>query len=762
MEEGESNDNERAILELVQTLRHPNIVPFLGSYTHHNIHNLLFPYIPLDLKWLLDQMLFIEPHMLYSGMYGVSDALGKIHDFSFKDGTVEISNIGYHHDLRPANILVKDGVLMIADFGLSKMKPDEQDSKTVLRGGDDDYLGPESFNDYTCTNGVVSRALDVWAFGCILTEIASLIERRSVTEFRDRREATHGTRFVQTDHAFHLDGKIRPAVTEYLSDLVDHPTDSQVRELVKLALKLLNPNQHKRIKIYDATPALALLACSSKASAVGKSFDKLSYNNEDRKSNFHVLVLLEQKRFETWKSAFFRLHHEEQLQSIDTVLVTLSHLLTVLSSVSVAVCSTDNELPIANDFLKEISGAIDSASATLPTEALATMQDLWSREVGEIQSIDVLAAIRGARKPERYRSVGIKAAMRYMALAISNSIRAGKPNRYIDSGCVEYDKVSPIFTGTSDLQLIEDKSRVMGFYTGDHGTSRVMIEWKEYDTKWQGTPGQLLQHTMDALVNLLDPQQTPRQGVAKDRVLDCVGYFHEPRNFRFGFLYLLKPNGSLNTANAQLYSLNNVIRMTDPDVTEAMRPDLGDIFHLAKDLASCLHALHDAGWLHKNISSHHVLTFSPSTDTVYQYVASAVLAGFNDSRPEASSYTLGPRQEFVHYQHPLYRRGVLFRRSFDYFGLGVVLLELGLWRPISVLRDDHRDIVSAEDFRKKLLKSYVPQLGERMGKLYRDAVLFCLDAEDFIQSTQEDAEGSHNAQDLFRARVVGPLSQCFA
>jgi hypothetical protein len=34
------------------------------------------------------------------------------------------------------------------------------------------------------------------------------------------------------------------------------------------------------------------------------------------------------------------------------------------------------------------------------------------------------------------------------------------------------------------VELIDDKSRTMGFYIGEHGKNRVMIGWKEYDARW--------------------------------------------------------------------------------------------------------------------------------------------------------------------------------------------------------------------------------------------------------------------------------------
>jgi hypothetical protein len=80
---------------------------------------------------------------------------------------------------------------------------------------------------------------------------------------------------------------------------------------------------------------------------------------------------------------------------------------------------------------------------------------------------------------------------------------------------------------------------------------------------------------------------------------------------------------------------------------------------------------------------------------------------------------------------------------FHFFSICIVLLELGLWVPISNLRKDHvedQKIVSAEHFRKKLLGSYVPQLGEKIGALYRNSVAVCLGAEEVIGLALKEAE----------------------
>ncbi|RYP46351.1 hypothetical protein DL768_007414 [Monosporascus sp. mg162] len=560
----------------------------------------------------------IHRHAIYANVYGLADALGRIHNFNFEDDGLEFSRIGYHHDLRPANILVCDGKFVIADFGLSKLKPDDQSSRTILRGGQDDYLGPEHFNYEQWVSGSVGRQLDVWAFGCILAEIATFIERKDVREFREKRMATHRGEHPVTDHAFHLGGKIRPAVSQWLDELIFRPADPQVAQLVAVVRDMLNPNPFKRPKISEITPKLQLLAIDSMFIAVdGLLQEAFSGSDGIPTSNQHVCILLEHKRVLAFRAAFTSLH--------------------------------------------------------------------------------------------------------------------------------------PAIKLDYSLDMIRDDSKIMGYYAKE----RVLIEWKEYDISWKDGAEELFS-VMDNLTNLLDPEVTPRQGIMDQRILNCLGYFHERRLFRFGFIYSL--NGP--SRQTQLFSLNNALRVMAVD--DAPGPDLGDVFQLAKDLAACLLAVHEVGWLHKSLSSHHVLIFAPDKGSISQHVVSAVLSGFNDSRPEASSFTLGPKQDFEHYRHPKYRTGTPFRSVFDYYGLGIVLLELGSWEPISQLRDRHKDIVGSEEFRLKLLKSYVPQLGEKMGARYRNAVQACLDTEGLMSSMGQNSEDFAAAREFFKLKVVQSLAGCFA
>jgi hypothetical protein len=397
--------------------------------------------------------------------------------------------------------------------------------------------------------------------------------------------------------------------------------------------------------------------------------------------------------------------------------------------------------------LQDISLAVESLCETVLTKYEQALNETWTRLVCDVEDVEILGALASAPRLDRYREVGINAAKAFMCRAISESVRAGRQNRLLVEGSVRLDS-----SLTRHQPGTQGPSRVMGSFL----SQRVMVEWKEYDHRWQGNPGVEIHRTMNALVNLLDPEETPRAGVTRTRILDCIGYFHEEKNCRFGFVYRLKRKDGINNSRLELFSLNDIIGMTFDE--EKSRPNLGDIFLLAKDLAACIHALHKVGWLHKKISSHYILGFSPTEGDVHEHVASAVLAGFDDSRPEASSITLGPRVEYENYQHPSYTQSVGFRKSFDFYSFGIILLELGMWLRLSVMRENHKSL-DKKKFQETLVEEYVPQLGERMGSLYRDSVQFCLMLDDHIL---REAATDHQCDELFKVNVVDRLAQCFA
>lgn len=748
-----SGSPERAILDLVQSLKHPNIVEFLGSYTYRRSFNLLFRLATQDLKTFLHQedLSIMEPHTVYRNMFGIAEALSQIHNFSLHDDLGNISRIGYHHDLRPANILVDIDrkLFMLSDFGLSRMKTDDETSKTKLTGGQDDYLGPEAFNYQACVNGDVRRSLDVWAFGCILSEVATLLEGKSVKDFREKRRATHDGLFPMTDHSFHLNKDIRPAVVEWLSVLATAPRDPLMVHLVSQIRKIMDPHASRRPRMSDVALNLRILALHSGMAAVDNCFrDLTSPDSRDLTAKHRILHVIEYKRFEAWWSVYAGLHQVVKREISGDLLRYVTELYEALIKGRDDGMSQSMEgLPY--DYLH----AIDQLCKPLPKTSSDECQARWIQNVCEIEDIYTLQEIRAMAMPVRYRWVGVGAAMKHMSMAISASIQYGQKTRYMDAGLIEI--------GESDSQLVHE-SKTTGYLTRDRVTETALIEWKTYNASWKGHE-MGLSKVMDDLVNLLDPKVTPRLGTAQHRIPNCLGYFHEPHNYRFGFVYTIEAQRLSN--DHRLISLNSFFQlMTEQNDGDYKHTDLGDYFVLAKELAACLFAVHQAGWLHKNLSSHHILFFCPDLASASRHIKFAFLTGFNDSRPEATSFTLGPKAEHKLFQHPDYLPGVPFRRTFDYYGLGIVLLELGWGERVYDMKKSNPDVAIGQEFRMKLLDSYVPQLSPVMGARYRDAVRFCLDPERLIaeDTRQLGPFGENTIQRMFQEKVVELLAGCEA
>jgi tousled-like kinase len=76
-----------------------------------------------------------------------------------------------HFDLKPANILFKDGLIKVADFGLCKMMRSELKSMelTSFGCGTYYYLPPECFGE--SRSHMINEKVDVWSAGVICYEL---------------------------------------------------------------------------------------------------------------------------------------------------------------------------------------------------------------------------------------------------------------------------------------------------------------------------------------------------------------------------------------------------------------------------------------------------------------------------------------------------------------------------------------------------------------------------------------------------------------
>lgn len=269
------SEDEQTLLREVETLRqreHPSIVPLLASYTlktkwsqtpEIQLH-LIFPFAEMDLKdwmdspkppaWLQRLPKPDQRAYLYRFIYTLVSGLAFLH--RVKDGTITA-----HHDLKPQNILVFGEELKIADFGRSHLRPLAKGSETDAKAlGTYDYHPPEYWKDDGSHAKVGhGRAFDIWAMGCIITELATLIvygwEHDKVTEFRKQREQnTEKMRkrlaeLHTPDHSFHNNWTV---VESWIHELRIEDDSPKLNATLELVSQMLSPVRESRLYAWEA------------------------------------------------------------------------------------------------------------------------------------------------------------------------------------------------------------------------------------------------------------------------------------------------------------------------------------------------------------------------------------------------------------------------------------------------------------------------------------------------------------------------------
>lgn len=184
-------------------------------------------------------------------------------------------------------------------------------------------------------------------------------------------------------------------------------------------------------------------------------------------------------------------------------------------------------------------------------------------------------------------------------------------------------------------------------------------------------------------------------------------------------------------------------------------------FRLAFDLCRCIHTFHKVGWLHRNLHSMNVLFFPHEATSNADWAKDPRILGFARSRQTwIDAFTDGPNDidQRWKYQHPKYLvEGERYREEFDYYSVGMLLLEIGLWSTLSKLTDSDRfKNLSHEEFRREVLATRIPQLGIAMGGRYMQAARMCL--EGGFSTRSDDSRGEEDIWSAsFEIRVMNQI-----
>ena len=218
----DSDQKRLKILEevtIMQKLRHEHIVT-ISFYTKEPGRYCIFmlPVADMDLLRYLNNCIDAgypagSVRWIYSWFGTLLDALAYAHKQHIK-----------HRDIKPSNILIKDNQPYLTDFGLARdfSTQDASASQGLSVQGTPVYYAPE--NRPLHERG---RCTDIFALGCVFSEMLTVSKRKSLEAFREyRRSPESGI----LEYAFREN---LPKVNEWLDLLQKDPMSNLLTEEIK-------------------------------------------------------------------------------------------------------------------------------------------------------------------------------------------------------------------------------------------------------------------------------------------------------------------------------------------------------------------------------------------------------------------------------------------------------------------------------------------------------------------------------------------------
>jgi mitogen-activated protein kinase kinase kinase len=151
-------------IDLLQGLRHPNIVQYLGTSSDENYLNIFLEYVPGgSIAGMLKQYSFFNETLVRNFVRQIMEGLAYLHGRDI-----------IHRDIKGANVLVDNkGGIKISDFGISKRADVASASQLPGSGlnrpslqGSVFWMAPEVVRQSAHT-----KKADIWSLGCLIVEM---------------------------------------------------------------------------------------------------------------------------------------------------------------------------------------------------------------------------------------------------------------------------------------------------------------------------------------------------------------------------------------------------------------------------------------------------------------------------------------------------------------------------------------------------------------------------------------------------------------
>jgi hypothetical protein len=236
---------------------------------------------------------------------------------------------------------------------------------------------------------------------------------------------------------------------------------------------------------------------------------------------------------------------------------------------------------------------------------------------------------------------------------------------------------------------IDEGTRTSAIYK----SAAVWIEWKPNEPAHPGVPDSQIDPKIQSRVRKLSALLAENNRKVRFRAPHCLGYFvdsaSDERDARFGLVFE-KPASV--AADIMPTTLRHLIE------TSSVVPSLTERVTLMRLLAETLERLHAVDWLHKGLRSANILFFpKPGSKANEMNLSDPYISGFDYSRPATSDDMTERPTDNPHadiYRHPIVqstgnRDSTLgresYKKSFDIYALGIVLLEIAHWKTIDAI-----------------------------------------------------------------------------
>uniref|UniRef100_A0A2N9H0A4 Protein kinase domain-containing protein n=1 Tax=Fagus sylvatica TaxID=28930 RepID=A0A2N9H0A4_FAGSY len=228
-------------VEILTCLRHKNLVSLYGCTSRH-CHELLLVYEYIPNGTIADH---IHGHRATPGSFTWPTRMSIAIETASALAYLHASDI-IHRDIKTNNILLDDNFrVKVADFGLSRLFPNDVSHVSTAPQGTPGYLDPEYHHCYQLTS-----KSDVYSFGVVLIELLSSLP--AVDMFRQRHEINLANLAKNKIEK----GAFHELIDPYLGFESDYGVKTMTILVAKLAFQCLQQDKEMRPSMDEVLEAL--------------------------------------------------------------------------------------------------------------------------------------------------------------------------------------------------------------------------------------------------------------------------------------------------------------------------------------------------------------------------------------------------------------------------------------------------------------------------------------------------------------------------